>query len=404
MKIVLYVNSFLPDAIGGREIVVHYLADAMRRMGHKVRVLGPAGWRSRNKSSFSYPVHRWPTLGGRLEFQVNTIRLLMDIMLFGCDIIHAHNTTPTGYVAAKLKKFFRYPLVITPHGADIHMIPEINHGLRLDPKKDAQVRYAVKHADALTAISDSVRTSLLEVGAPPERIYSIPNGIDINRFTKSISMDIYHRLGIEKNARIILNVGNYHPRKGQDILIRSMPEILRHEPNARLVIVGRGTEILKPLVTELGIEKQVCLPGLIKYKFSLPNEGSNEDSTDWLAGIYQQASVYVSAGVNQGSEGLSLALLDAMAAGVPLIGTAISGNTDIIKNGVTGRLVPPGDSGSLAKAIPALFNSPELSKEISRNVQNEAQKYSWDAIAQQYCRLYKEIIGVINSDSVYSNK
>lgn len=391
MKIVLYVNSFLPDAIGGREIVVHYLADAMKRIGHQVRVLGPAGWRSRHKSSFTYPVHRWPTLGGRLEFQVNAMRLLLDIKLFGCDIIHAHNTTPTGYVAAKLKKFFPYPLVITPHGADIHMIPEINHGLRLDPKKDAQVRYAVKHADALTAISDSVRTSLLEVGTPPERIYNIPNGIDINRFTKSISMDIHHRLGLEKNARIILNVGNYHPRKGQDVLIRSMPEILRHEPNARLVIVGRGTEILKPLVMELGIEKEVCLPGLIKYQFSLPNERSSEDSTDWLAGIYQHASVYVSAGVNQGSEGLSLALLDAMAAGVPLIGTAISGNMDVIQNDINGLLVPPGDPESLSKAIPFLLGSPELLKKFSRAVRDDAQEYSWDEIAQQYCTLYKEI-------------
>lgn len=392
MKIVLYINSFLPHAIGGREIVVHYLADAMKRMGHNVRVLGPAGWRNRNKATFSYPVHRWPTLGGRLDYQVNAVRLFMDIMLFGCDVIHAHNTTPTGYTAAKLKKFFSCPLVITPHGADIHVIPEIKHGLRLDPKKDAQVRYAVKHADALTAISDSVKQSLLDVGALPEKIYNIPNGIDISRFTKSTSMDINQRLELEKNARIILNVGNYHPRKGQDVLIRSMPGILSREPNARLVIVGRGTEILKPLVKELGIENAVRLPGLIKYRFSFPNEKTDEDSIDWLAGIYQRAAVYVSAGVNQGSEGLSLALLDAMAAGIPLVGTAISGNIDVIKDNINGLLVPPGDPEDLSKAILSLFNSTELSIKFSRNVQDDSRKYSWDAIARKYCGLYEEII------------
>ena len=83
-------------------------------MGHNVRVLGPSGWWKYRNLQFEYPIHRWPTLRGLFEEQVTFAQLKMDVALWGCDIIHAHSTFPSGYAVTKLKKRKRIPLVITP--------------------------------------------------------------------------------------------------------------------------------------------------------------------------------------------------------------------------------------------------------------------------------------------------
>ena len=132
MKIILFTNSLLP-VIGGREIVVHHLARSLNRLGHSARVVCRSRfWRDR-KVRFDYPVHRWPALKGLRCDEVMPAELLLDILAWGCDVVHAHNTYPTGYAAARLKKLLRLPLVITPHGEDIHVVPEIGFGQRLDP-------------------------------------------------------------------------------------------------------------------------------------------------------------------------------------------------------------------------------------------------------------------------------
>lgn len=91
MKIVLYVSSHLPT-VGGREIVVHYLAKAYKALGHNVRVLGPGGWwRNRNIT-----LDRWPSLRGAFQERVWSLHLRMDAKIWGADVIHAHLPTHPG--------------------------------------------------------------------------------------------------------------------------------------------------------------------------------------------------------------------------------------------------------------------------------------------------------------------
>ena len=168
MNIVLYVPSYLPS-IGGRELVVHYLATSLLSLGHRVRVVGPAGWWSHRKIRFDYPLHRWPTLRGFFRDKVAFTQLLLDTTIWGCDVIHAHSTYPSGYSAARLKTIKNFPLVITPHGEDIHTIPEIGFGQRLDPIQRPKIARSLQSAELLTAISDSIKASLLDAGAPKTR-------------------------------------------------------------------------------------------------------------------------------------------------------------------------------------------------------------------------------------------
>ncbi len=387
MNIVLYSNSFLPH-IGGRELVVHHLARSLHELGHDVRVLGPAGWWRLRKYKYEYPVYRYPVVRGRFKDPVRLLQLLADITWRGCDVIHAHITYPSGYIAGLLKRVRDIPLILTPHGVDIHTIPELGHGLRLNPHLRKKIDYAVRQADAVTAISNSVECALLAAGAEPSKLHRIANGVDLERFRKPAEVDVRAWLGLPRNARILVTVGNYHPRKGQETLIRAMPRVLDGMPDARLVIVGRNTEALAPLIAERELIGKVIITGELSGA-----ERTRETETDWLAAIHASSSVYMSAGTAEGAEGLSLALLEAMAAGLPTVATDISGNRDIIKDGENGYLVPPGDEEGVAQRVVNLLEREALRAAMSARARETVQEFSWRNIANLYLDLYQDLGG-----------
>lgn len=398
MNIVLYVNSFLP-VLGGREFVVHYLADALRILGHEVRVVGPAGfWRARHER-FRYPVHRWPTLRGYMSEQVSLAAITLDTALWGADVIHAHNTYPTGYHALRLRKFRRYPVVITPHGQDIQSIPEIGHGLRLDPLLNQKIVFAVKNADLVTAISDNIRRALLDAGAAPDRVRLIPNGVDLARYQRPSATDIRRWLGVEPDARLIVTIGRYNPRKGQDYLVRAMPRILAREPRARLVVVGNKTEALSPLIAQLGLEGKVVLTGGISPSRSILEAGSGPTAEpDYLAELLRASELYVSAGIQNNAEGLSLAVLEAMASGLPVVATAISGNTDVVLEGTNGHLVTPADETALAEGVLRVLMQPSDHERMRNGARETATHYAWVNVAKRYVETYQEAISMVPRD------
>ncbi|MBK8161643.1 MAG: glycosyltransferase family 4 protein [Gammaproteobacteria bacterium] len=395
MNIVLYVNSFLP-VLGGREFVIHYLADALLRLGHDVRVLGPSGYWKNRHLRFRYPVHRWPTLRGFMSDQVAVSQLALDTALWGADVIHAHNTWPTGYRTVRLRRLRRYPLVITPHGQDIQSIPELGHGLRLDPVLNRKIGHAVANADLVTAISKNIELALIDAGAAPDRIRLIPNGVDIERYQRPGSIDIRKWLGVEPEARLIVTIGRYNPRKGQDYLVRAMPAILAREPRARLVVVGNKTEALTPLIRDLGLEGKVVLTGGISPSMRILNRDSaaagGAATPDYLAELLGAGELYVSAGIQNNAEGLSLAVLEAMAAGLPVVATAISGNTDVVADGENGYLVKPADESALAEGIVRVLEQPAVHARMRAHARETASRYAWVQVAQRYLEVYQEAI------------
>lgn len=401
MNIVLYVNSFLP-VLGGREFVVHYLADALRKLGHDARVVGPSGFWKHRRLRFDYPVHRWPTLRGFMSEQVCITHLALDTALWGADVIHAHNTYQTGYYAARMRRFRHYPLVITPHGEDIQSIPEIGHGLRLDPVLNDKIVYAVKNADLVTAISKNIENALLDAGAAPERVRLIPNGVDIDRYKRSPSTHIRQWLDVEPDARLIVTIGRYNPRKGQDYLVRAMPQILAREPRARLIIVGNKTEALLPLIQQLGLGGKVVLTGGISPSRSvLATAGRSVDEPgepDYLAELLGASELYVSAGIQNNAEGLSLAVLEAMAAGLPVVATAISGNTDVVVEGENGHLVVPADETALANGVLRVLCQSDRNR-FSTRARETVTRYAWINVARRYVEAYQEAIAISGKGS-----
>ncbi|MFQ5470385.1 MAG: glycosyltransferase [Gammaproteobacteria bacterium] len=395
LNVMLLVNSFLPS-IGGREIVVHYLATALQDLGHAPRVICSGGWRKSRHLEFDYPVIRYPAFRGKFPERVRYLQLVVDTLFHQCDVIHAHATYPSGLAAVRLKRNKNIPLVVTPHGNDIHTIPELGHGLRLDPEKDKKIRMAVNQSELLTAISGSVEASLIEADAPKLKIRAIPNGVDIDRFSREKSADVLEWLGVPPSSKLIVTVGRYNPRKGQDVLIRAMPRILKAQPDSVLVIVGDNTEALRPLITDLELTDKVILTGGISPPVIVGSQDSSNElnNNDRLADLFLQSEMYVSAGVAEGAEGLSLAVLEAMASRLPVVASDISGNRDIITNRDNGFLVPPGNHEKLAEAIIEMLDSHALQQSMREKSRKVAEKYQWIEIAKMYIDVYREAIEI----------
>ncbi len=384
----LYASSYLPS-IGGREVVVHQLALAYQELGHDVRVVGPGAWWNSRKIKFPYPLHRWPRIPLLTKEGAWLLQLLLVKILYRPDIIHAHSTYPTGYIAARLKKFLKFPLIITPHGQDIHVIPEINFGHRLNPVLDKKIQYALDAAEKITAISDSVAKSIKQTNVAADKIVSIPNGVDLKRFQGKQKSDIYKYLNIPADSQLILTTGNYHPRKGHEVLIESIQQAIKTEARIVLVIVGRTSEQLIAKVNAEGLSAHVKFTGPLGVPLDI-----SEEQEDILAALLNNVKIYVSSSVNEGAEGMSLALLEAMSAGVCPIVTDISGNRDIVINGKNGVVVPPSSPGEMADAIIQVLHDENKRIELKNNAIELAKNFGWLEIAKKYISLYEMVISV----------
>ena len=405
MRVLLFSHTFLPK-IGGRELVVHYLAQALHEMGNDVRVFGPSGWWSNRTFGLDYPVHRVPSLVRRVSVPSSVVQGWRDRELgwhlrrlcrkHDIQIIHAHTTYPTGFIATHYgPNHPSLPVVVTPHGVDIHIIPELDFGMRLDSTLEPRIADTLKRANAITAISGGIRDSIRETGVLCEKIRNIPNGVDLMRFSGTATADVRAGLGLPSDSRLMVTVGNYHPRKGHEVLVQSMLAILAEQPELRLVIVGKGTEALLPKIQALGLEGKVTLTGAVPLPGNIigANDSGREQIGDFLADLLRSATLYVSAGTTEGSEGLSLAVLEAMASGLPIVATAIAGNVDVVSHGKNGVLVAPSSADALASGVLELLKSANAAREMGqRGRELVEKKFSWKHVAHEYERVYESVI------------
>ncbi|MFU8814056.1 MAG: glycosyltransferase family 4 protein [Pseudomonadales bacterium] len=385
MRILLFNNSHLP-VVGGKEVVVHQLALAFGALGHDVALAGPGAWWRFRDFDAGYPVHRWPRVPGLARELAWKSLYSWRAARFDCDVVHAHTTYPNGYVAAKVAAHRRFPLIITPHGADIHKVPELNFGHRLDPRIDAKIRWALQQADCATAISKSVVDSLQDAGLSADRIVEIPNGVDVARFRVHADFDVHHHLGIPSDAALIVSIGNYHPRKGHELLIRSVRAASHRVPNMRLVIVGSTSRQLMDWVDREG------LGHLVKFTGSLPYPLPGDPRPDILAALLQASCIYVSSSIGEGSEGLSLALLEAMSAGACVVASSISGNRDVIDNNRNGLLVPSDCPEGMTRALIWLCENAQQRQRMADAGRKYVEQQSWTRIAARYVELFERAI------------
>jgi glycosyltransferase involved in cell wall biosynthesis len=371
MRICLYTDTALPK-LGGQEMVVDALARQFQDLGHEVLVLAPhprLPMRA-NDRSLPYPVARHPRFYSTRRL-VDWYRwwLLRAARRFRFDVLHCHGVYPPGYLAALTKARLQVPVLITSHGGDVRP-----GGVRQSKAavKPRQIR-AIQSAEALVSISRFTEQGFLFWGARQEQIVSIPNGVDLAPFARSVPRpaDLDATIAPKQYA---LFLGRLAQRKGVDVLLQALASVAR-EGKIDLVIAGDGDvrAQLEQQTRVLNLENRVRFVGAV----------SGETKT-WLL---QNARCTVMP--SRVWEAFPLVVLESYACGTPMLATQIPGLEDLVEPGRTGWLVPPESPQALAAALREALQDPTACAAMGRAGHDFAQGYSWRNIAQRHIELYE---------------
>lgn len=237
-------------------------------------------------------------------------------------------------------------------------------------------RLAVGLGGEVAAVSETLRAQLAhDLRLPPRRIRYIPNGVpcDVTGCREALRKE----LGLSDSDRLVVAIGNLYPIKGHRYLIEALARLRQRHPELHVAIAGRGDEEgpLREQAEALGMHDRVHLLGL------------RPDVPDLLAA----ADVFAMPSL---SEGLPMALLEAVFAQTPVVASAVGAIPDVLEHGVGGMLVPPGESQRLAAAIDELLASPVAAAGMAAHARKNAIAiYSLDAMVERYLEVYGPLVG-----------
>jgi glycosyltransferase involved in cell wall biosynthesis len=267
-------------------------------------------------------------------------------------------------------------------GAPVVIASIRDRGAYLTPRQQAVQRHVCRLAHCVLVNADAVREWLIGQGYDPAKIVVIPNGVNLRPFNQRPDAERLRReLGVPSGAPLVAVVSRLNRLKGIDHFLEAAAVSGRQFPEVRFVIVGEPNpndrpylDVLTGLAERLGIRDRVVFAG---FRADVP-------------ALLACASVSVMPSLN---EALSNVLLESMAAGAPLVATRVGGTPEAVRDGVTGLLVPPGDSAALARAIHRLLADPELAMRLGRGGrQLVRERFSMDAMVQATERLYHSLL------------
>lgn len=284
------------------------------------------------------------------------------------DFIHCHS--PIGGFCGRIAGYkTRTPVIYTAHGF---------HFYKGSPLKNWILYYPIEYllsnyTDVLITINKEDYYTAKKLKA--KIVKYVPGiGINVENFTnKKVDRNyLRYRLGIPSEAFVLLSVGELNKNKNHETIIKAIAKL--NNPNIYYIICGKGVleGYLKNKIKDLGIEKQVKLLGFRK--------DINE--------IYHISNAFVFPSYR---EGLSVALMEAMASGLPIICSNIRGNTDLVENGKGGYLVSPNDIEGFSSAINKLINS-DLIKFSQSNIE-KLKDFSKEKVREKTTDIYKELEG-----------
>jgi glycosyltransferase involved in cell wall biosynthesis len=371
MRVVMVIQKYYPF-VGGAERQLQQLSARLKARGVEVSVLTR---RYGNLPAFEIvdgvPVHRLPAPGPKpLAALIFIASALWRIRQLHPQVVHAHELLSPATVALNAKRLFGSRAVAKVLGGgkngDISKIRERSG--------EARMRDLRENLDAFIAVSREIDGELEQAGVQAEKRFYIPNGVDTERFAPLAAEDKTHirmDLGLDPTAPTVVYIGRLHPAKRVDLLLEAWPVVRASHPSARLLVIGSGEE--EPALRAMQVAGVDFL-------------GQKEEVLPYL----RAADVYV---LPSSREGLSNSMLEALAAGLPVIATAVGGTPDVIRHEQDGLLIPPDDGDALQSALLRLLGDVQLQKQLG--AQGRARivaEYSLEAAVERVMRLYEELM------------
>lgn len=359
--------------VGGLErMVLQLLARTPRdRFAPIVCALEEPGELSPELSRMDVPlavIRRRPGLDARMP-----VALARWMRREGVELVHTHNASPHFYGAlgaalARAGRPGRRPRVVhTKHG----------RGQPHRPRKVLLNRVASALTDRVVAVSEDARAVVVGVeGVDPGRVTTIWNGIDTAKFRPGDAAAARARLGLTRGGLQVGCVARLAPDKDHATLLAAFAALRARRPDAHLTLVGDGPlrQALTAQAAALGVAGAVTFTG------------TRSD----IAEILPAFDVFA---LSSRTEGISLTLAEAAAAGLPSVATRVGGNPEIVRDGETGTLVPAGDPAALAAALEAMGAREDRAEVGARGRAWVKARFSAERMAGAYMQLYDEVLG-----------
>ena len=300
--------------------------------------------------------------------------LTMPRLAATADVVHVHlgedlAVVPVGLLAARRHG---NPVVLTVHCSLRYTLTGTTpRAVLLRTLGSALERWGEARADAVVCLTPRLARRLAEDGVDEARLHVIPSGVDPVLFSTSRPdpvADVGH-------PRVVF-VGRMAPQKGAHTLVQAIP-MLRHSA-AHLLLVGDGPQRadLERAAARLGIADRVRVTGFVPHE-EVPAFLAHAD-------VLALPSFY---------EELGSVLVEAMQVGLPIVASSVGGIPEVLTDGVTGRLVPPGDPRALATAIDEVLADRELARRLGEAARERASGFHWDTLAGRVLELYRSVAG-----------
>lgn len=358
------VSPYALDVPGGVQAHVADLSRALRARGEEVSVVGPGdgdhvrvgGARPISFNGSKAPIALSPAA-------VRATRgALRDL---APDVVHVHEpVVPAVGVAAATSDVA--PVVATFHAW--------SDSVRAYRAARSLARKAVRGVAGRLAVSEAAADfHARALGVSPQAFTIVPNGVEVARFADAEPIE-----AIADDPRpTLLFVGRLERRKGLEVLVRAFTRLKAKRPDLRLHVVGDGAERTRC---------EALLPATLRADVVFHGRVDH----DALPRFYRSCDLYVSPAL--GGESFGIVLLEAMAAGAPIVASDLPGYRSVARDGGQGRLVPPGEPAALAEAIDALLDNEALRAAMAAEGRRTVAAYDWPVVADRLRTIYLDVI------------
>jgi phosphatidyl-myo-inositol alpha-mannosyltransferase len=379
MRIAL-VTPYSWSVPGGVNSHVEHLAGQLIARGHEAWVIAPVGaitpsWRPIEGRRLQSAAERLipagtavslPSNGSRAHIALGSRvlpRLDRALALGGFDLVHVHDPL-TPLVAAGAVLLATSPVVGTFHAA-----LDSSAAYLLLTKL---VQRLMTRIDVRIAVSEAARAYPMRLFPGDYRI--VPNGVDTDEFARAV--------GRPRVVGRVCFIGRPEKRKGLEVLLQAFAELRRRRPHATLSVIGATAGQLREVMRANGS------PGVGLGGIEARGWATDEEKVDQLA----QAEVVCAPSLS--SESFGIVLVEAMAAGVPVVASDLPGYRSVLQNGAAGRLVRPDDPMRLADALAGLLDDPEERSRLAVAGLTRAREFAWNRVTDQVLAAYDEALEV----------